>query len=244
MTATPLVRARGGRSVPSDRRPFHPALLPLAAALLLLGLAACSAPRPDPATAQRLWSEAEQQFEARDIPAAAALGTRAAAADPGNLQLALRLGDWREMANDPHGAAAAFRSALKHAPASDPLTSELHYRLALLQILKLKTPTEASASLVRFATADPRRGLLEAALSLAANAPRTTLQQLNALRIQPLPQAAAARASYLAALAYVQLGDTAQATAALYRAINLAGKTIVAFDVEQLWRQLKQAHAK
>lgn len=217
------------------------ALLPLAAVLFFFTLTACQI-RPvksDPDAALRLWSQAEERLDARDFAAAADSMAQAAAADPTNLQLAYRRGEILEMNADPDGAAAIYQEALQRATPADPLRLELAYQLALVQCFKLQHPGEAARYQSQLPASDPRHSILTAALAIASNNPRTALLQLNLLRNQPLAQPIAARAAYVAAVAYLRLGEKEQATAALYRAINLAGKTLIAYDIEQLWQQVK-----
>lgn len=217
------------------------ALLTTAATLLLFTLAACQfhTGQTNPETALQLWAQAEQFYQTRDYAAAADTMDRARSSDPDNLHLQQRYAEFLEMNADPAGAAAVYRETLQRVAPHDPLRLDLIYQMALLQALKLRQVDGSSQSLAQLPTTDPRHGVLAAAQALAGDDARGALQHLNALRSQPLEQPMAARVAYVAALAYLKLGEREQAVGALYRAINLAGKTLVAFDIEQLWRRLK-----
>lgn len=215
-------------------------LLPLAAAFFVLTSTACVAPlRNDPAAAELLWQKAEDEYESRNFAAAAQSLALASEADPSDLTLAVRYGELLEITNNPSGAASVYQAAVQRAPQGDSLRLELLYRLALVQFLKLADTTAGNTTLTQLPATDPRRAILTAAQSLAQGDPRTALLEINRLCEHPLAQPLAARTAYIAALAYLKLGEKDQATAALFRAINLAGKSQIAFDIETIWVQLK-----
>lgn len=195
-------------------------------------------PKPDPARAELLLAQGEAKAEERDFAAAADTLADAVAANPADGSLRLRHGELLEMCDKPQQAASAYAAGLaaKGLAADDPWREELAYRQALVTALKLQQPETARQLLAQIPETDVRRRDLQAVLALAGKDPRGALNILNEVRKDGLDSNMAARISYHAALAYLQLERTDLATVALYQAINHAGKSLVAWDIEQLWK--------
>lgn len=213
----------------------------LGAGLILLLCAACLFPsaQPDPARAEMLRAQGEIQAEERDFTAAAVSLADAVTANPADGSLHLRLGELLEMSDKPQQAADAYAAGLASSAGTDgPWHSELAYHQALVVALKLQQPEAARRLLANFPATDVRYRDLQAVLALSENDPRGALTILNDVRKDGLDSIMAARISYHAALAYLKLERIDLATAALYQAINHAGKSLVAWDIEQLWKKL------
>lgn len=207
--------------------------------LLALLLPSClMSPAPDPERATILQSQAEERFATRDFVAAAATMSEAVTADPTNLERALRLGEFHEFLDQPDQAFAVYAKTATGQPAA-PLRDEAAYRAALLLMLQLGRSAEARPLLDRLPADTPRRKDGEAVLVMVNGDPRLALTLFNQLSQQPLEQFVGARVAYHAALAFGHLNAIPQAYGALFQAINLAERSIIARDVERYRDQLK-----
>jgi tetratricopeptide (TPR) repeat protein len=212
----------------------------MAPLLLALMLVSClKNPAPDPQRAQTLQSQAEGQFAIRDFAAAAATMTEAVAADPTNLELALRLGEFHEFLNHPDQAFAVYTKAAASDNPANPWRNEATYRAALLLMLRLDRAPDARPLLDRIPADTPRRKDGEAVLIMVNGDPRLALTLFNQISQQPLEQFVGARVAYHAALAFGRLNAIPEAYGALFQAINLAGRSIIAQDVERYRDELK-----
>ena len=228
--------AKPGR--PASPRKRYAGRLSLLPALMSLLLGACLAPTPSREQALALRDEAESLFDRSQIPAAREKMCEAFAAAPRDVEIAMRLGDLYEYTDLPDKAAAIYHQTLKSSALSPPQREELLYRSALLALFSRQRPEEArqiTASLPE----GPRRGDLQAALTLTAGSPRKALEELNAVRAVPLEPTVAARVALHAARAYAALGLYDEAFAQLYLAINHSGRSATARDVELFWTDLK-----
>lgn len=197
-------------------------------------------PKPDPARAEMLRAQGDAQAEERDFAAAAATLADAVKFNTADGSLHLRLGELLEMSGKPQQAADAYAAGLaaEGLAADNHWRGELAYRQALVAALKLQKPETARQLLTNLPETDVRYRDLQAVLTLVDKNPRGALTILNDVRKDGLDSNMAARISYHAALAYLLLERTDLATVALYQAINHAGKSLVAWDIEQLWKEI------
>lgn len=205
--------------------------------ILMGGCTLMRTPPTDPAVADDRFFEAEQAIRTGDLQGADGLLQAAEEADPLNPRTYLRLGNLLELAMDPPRAAAAYRRGIAHAQGTSEL-AELAYRCGLLAALKLDDRKLARELLSSLPQNDPRREDLAAALAIAEGDGRTALAHLNQARNHPVTAEQGALLSYHAARAYQLLGDIDHARTALYSAVNLAGRTAIVKDIEQLRNQL------
>lgn len=226
-------------SLPHDTRRY--ALRGVASLFLVVLFSSCLKTSPvDPQLALTLTQQAEDLFRIQDYSGAATTMAAAVAADPANLPLSLRLGELYEFTDRPDKALAVYAVISMDIGTAASLRDEASYRAALLLLLKLDRPGEAGTFLDRLPAKSPRRGDGEGVRMLVSGDPRRALILFNELSQHPLEQSVGARVAYHAALCFGRLNSLPEAFAALYQAINLAGTSIIARDIERYNDELKK----